>query len=671
MNYKIIMGMSAVLLSSGCFSDLEANKNDGSSNEVVNTQTNIQSETSENNELSTSTESQNQTDTLTQSITQTQSDVMTHSDVETKTLTQTKTETQTQSDVETLTVTQTQSATQGQTEVGQTGELSITHTHQDDTYVFRANAFEFPDDANLEYVWSIVGSNITDEGRVFTHTFDFTLQDEFELLVSSMYEGVQYTAKVTVYASVCEQEYSAQIVINSMIDQQVVLEGKGLNCSDAVEISQYQWDFGDGNVLTTAESLVSHEYAQGGEYTVQFTYEFASTTKIIEIADQPLNVSCEQSHNYGQKQSTLLSSDEYNNAVLDLTGIDSKLAYDVNNVSFSLFTEQAKLIASLSETQNFENIVNCEFITQSACSQKYLNNVLPLIHRQSKPLTHTYDRLYDHDFHADFFEQYDFNMAMKYSLVSALSSPQFLFHSLLGETKQSIIEGIEVLQRVDFAQVLEVGSPIIQLDLDEQGIPLYQSYSNSSIDVEQSGEYALSVYLKGMPYGGLNPYLELNVNHQSVETIEVDWQTIVRLDLNVNLTAGSNVISIGNVTGQEGYNSSSLILDRMDISPWVSIPFNVRSNTAYFDLYDNNDFVLSNWEIATLLSFNYLGTVPDTELTELAITKALDDTAIVQQQIERLSQSDQSMTWEQMHNVEQIEIPLQNCMDQQSQGEMK
>jgi len=55
------------------------------------------------------------------------------------------------------------------------------------------------------------------------------------------------------------------------INQTIVFDASISSASQFFNISQYVWDFGDGNVTTTTNQTITHKYSQEGNYTVSLT----------------------------------------------------------------------------------------------------------------------------------------------------------------------------------------------------------------------------------------------------------------------------------------------------------------------------------------------------------------------------------------------------------------
>ena len=78
--------------------------------------------------------------------------------------------------------------------------------------------------------------------------------------------------------------YSPQ---NPVVNEAITFDGSASTDPDG-EIVSYEWDFGDGNVTSTLDPVITHAYAEAGNYTVILTVTdddgaTNSTTKIITI----------------------------------------------------------------------------------------------------------------------------------------------------------------------------------------------------------------------------------------------------------------------------------------------------------------------------------------------------------------------------------------------------
>ncbi|BCE03746.1 DUF1592 domain-containing protein [Marinicellulosiphila megalodicopiae] len=469
----------------------------------------------------------------------------------------------------------------------------------------------------------------------------------------------------------CEQALSVNIDVIAQNNQDLQLQGNIVGCPGVSITGQYNWQFGDGVEISSNQAIVNHHYDVAGSYEVELRYADAYTVNVVNVQPDPIDAKCNDVNNYGEKTLKLLTSEQYNNSIIDLTDISLDAQYDINNVEFLIFLEFAQQIAQESMQKNFENILDCNLLSEKECVDKYFFNVLPVIYRQINPELSKSNWSYNIKFHSDLFEELDFSKAMKSSLITAFSSPQFLFHTTLGESKISLLKKIDAFNLLNKENEKIINRRIEYSFNDEQsdqyipffGLPLFENVVISHIALPIEGDYILSLYVRANTEALENdiPYIQVLINDMEPHTTQINSSETLRLDFNVHLKASNNSIILNRKMFESQTNNGAIFLDRLEISKNESTSLFVRNDSSLFDQYSNNDFILSNWEIASLLSFNYLGSVPDKELERLAITNKLDDSKIVERQITRLLNSERSILWGETHNIESITFPSLSC----------
>ncbi|MCJ8312849.1 MAG: PKD domain-containing protein [Pseudomonadales bacterium] len=633
------------------------------------TQTDSMTVTDTASDTITQTDTMTATDTVSDTITQT--DTITVTNTASETITQTNTNTSTDTMSETRTNTQTN--TEVHVSVFEAGYVTISQVKIDNNYTFTAHDFGFGQDTQLIYSWDFTDGSAYAEGYEVSHQFDFTDYESYEVMLTVSSGEDQLFVGSGVTSEVCSAGNTATIKVRSKNLQTVELEGFGSNCYDLIAIDEYSWDFGDGHTVVSNEPRITYHFDAAGTYDVLFSYEQISVQKTIIVEADPAVSSCPYEQNYGPRSSVLLTADQYNQSVFDLTGVTMDVDYDINNVDYNLFLDWAHVIAKESQGKFFNNIISCEFLFDEFCAQKYLEKVLPVFYRQSLSGLAQSDREYDIEYHKALFEENTYNDAMVLSLASIFSSPQFLFNSALGEPKENILEKIEMQnsqeivtgftnREIVFEQEFTSG-----IDDEFYSIGLDESMDLSTTVSESEGEYVLSVYINYVVYSNVSserftPKFSVQLNGAPLPTMQSVWHNVRRLDIPETLDElTKDFVVKNNQYGIPLFNEYFFRIHKVELAKIIPAPIVLRENNGQWDDFEDGDYILSNWEVASLLSFNYLGSVPDQELVELAIEKQLDDPIIVGQQIDRLLASDQSLEWAQLHNINTVNISTTSC----------
>jgi PKD repeat protein len=160
-----------------------------------------------------------------------------------------------------------------------------------ETIVFNASQSYDPDGTIVNYLWDF-GDGTNTTGEVVNHSYDDDGNYTITLTVTDDDGATNSTSSLI---TVLNRPPFADFVYSP--ESPIVGETVTFNASSSYDvdgsIANYTWDFGDGNVTTTTNPIITHAYSSYGNYTVTLTVtdndkDTASTTKSIIVKNPPI-----------------------------------------------------------------------------------------------------------------------------------------------------------------------------------------------------------------------------------------------------------------------------------------------------------------------------------------------------------------------------------------------
>jgi hypothetical protein len=364
---------------------------------------------------------------------------------------------------------------------------------------------------------------------------------------------------------------------------------------------------------------------------------------------------CNGGTSYGPRELKLLTRLEYQNSIQDLVGIDFNVANSVPydsliegyyNNSFTPVTEThadaylsvAQKVAAWSAERNFQGVVDCGFdangnasLSYQACQELFLNDFGTRVFR--RPLTaaelSAYQTLLDESVTGG-----DIKVGLELGMTALLNSPRFLYRSEVGTSVQASASGAAAaagkvtVSGADF-QIKSTGGA------DGSG---WNIWNNGYIqnDFTLSNDVLLQISMKGDPAQGVWPEMELVIDGDVVATTTVDSSSYKTYEFGFIDYEGTHEVQIRftndhyalNGEDRNLYVQSASVTDNQTM-PSVEV-------VADLSAVDSDAYVLSDYEMASFLSYTLTGSTPDVELIEAARNGELATEDQLRQQAARL-----------------------------------
>ena len=342
----------------------------------------------------------------------------------------------------------------------------------------------------------------------------------------------------------------------------------------------------------------------------------------------PEKVSCDTTKpiNYSPRALKLLTVDEYQNTIEDLLGFDEdirdRLVFDSerggfpNNIATNIDLGRADKYWELADyvatwVMDSGNPFDCS----AGCAGEFIDSLLPRLFR--RPITQAERAQYE-----ELFATGD----AKIAFVAALTSPQFLYRSELGQKVSDVLSTEpESYYRPD------PDTQVVVTHGTGDGFLDIGYYTGVETNYSWTGNDIVSFQVKASMQNGNFPTLSMRINNVEYKyTPTSDRAQTVRFqvegatpstDTKLNMNAQPNTF-IGPVTlgGSVLYTPS-------------------RGDEEKMRLADADAYVLDPFEYASLLSYTLTGSAPDTELWNAAMNDGLHYEDQIRAQVERLIDS--------------------------------
>jgi hypothetical protein len=360
----------------------------------------------------------------------------------------------------------------------------------------------------------------------------------------------------------------------------------------------------------------------------------------------------------------LLTRIEYQNSIEDLVGIDFNVSdaipFDalidgyfnnaftpMNESHADAYLKIAEDVAAWSAARNFQNVVDCGFdsngnasLSYQECESRFLNDFATRVFR--RPLTttelSTYQALFD-----DALTDGDIKAGLELGMTALLTSPHFLYRSEVGRSVQDLLKdgngttpgGNQVtVNGADF-QIKSTGT-----SADGSGWNIYsEGYIQNSFSL--ADDALLQVSMKGDAAQGVWPNMELAIDGTVVATRTVNSSAYQVYQFNIAGYGGTHQVQIRftndyymNGEDRNLYVQSATVSGTQSESDFAS--------DIDLSKLDSDAFVLSDYEMASFLSYSFTGSTPDETLLTAAGNGELATQAQLRQQIQRLLGTDRA-----------------------------
>ena len=167
-----------------------------------------------------------------------------------------------------------------------------TYPETHEVVTFNATQSYDPDGYIVQYTWDFGDGNITSiSDPIVTHTYE--IYGEFNVTLTIMDDdGLTDQATATLYVS---QRPVASFTFSPSdpLVHEVVTFNASASTPDGGVLVSYTWDFGDGNITSTSDPIVTHAYSTYGTYTVTLNVtdsegKWDATSKTIVVEAVPI-----------------------------------------------------------------------------------------------------------------------------------------------------------------------------------------------------------------------------------------------------------------------------------------------------------------------------------------------------------------------------------------------
>ena len=365
----------------------------------------------------------------------------------------------------------------------------------------------------------------------------------------------------------------------------------------------------------------------------QCAADITAYLKSLNGGEPDVEVACDTTKplGYSPRALRLLTLDEYQNSIEDLLGITtdyrSKIVIDSerggfpNNSATPVDDSRAGKYWSVAESIANEAIENGQpFACTGGCSDKFVEELLPRLFR--RPITEAERLQYFEIFGSSAPEE-----GLQLAIIAALTSPQFLYRSELGQQVSEILSTEpQSYYRPDPSSQMQVaignqgddGFSRIQYYLDNNGAPRYTWTGNDIV----------SFQIRASQVNGSYPSIIMKTGNKEYP-VEVTSDRPQNIRINIKDAAPGD--------GYIGFQTSS---DQVYIS---TITFGAavlytpsRGDEDKMKLADPDSYVLDPFEYASVLSYTLTGSAPDDILWNAASNDGLHYEDQIRAQVERL-----------------------------------
>ena len=366
---------------------------------------------------------------------------------------------------------------------------------------------------------------------------------------------------------------------------------------------------------------------------------------------------------YGPRELKLLTREEYQNTMEDLVGIDFDVAENLpfDNVIEGYFNNAyapatdnhgdaylaiAEKVSQWSAEHKFQGVVDCGFdnsgntgMSNDECMNLFFKDFGTRAFR--RPLT-----VAEREAYADLFKNNliggDIKVGLKLAMTAMLTSPQFLYRSEVGTSVEELKNASNsttsngdtvTLKGSEFATKSTGGEQEGAWNIWSEG------YIENSFDLADTALFQIS--MKGSVAQNGWPIMELVIDGSVVATQTVDSSSYKLYEFSVEGHGGTHKVQIRftNDLSQNG-EDRNLYVESLAVSGTQAVA-NI-ADTIDLSKLDSDAYVLSDYEVASFLSYTLTGSMPDETLFNAAKNGELASKDQQRAQIARLLGTDRA-----------------------------
>jgi mono/diheme cytochrome c family protein len=369
--------------------------------------------------------------------------------------------------------------------------------------------------------------------------------------------------------------------------------------------------------------------------------------------------SCEATEfNYGRRQMRLLTQREYESTIYDLLGYtvvakasgvpNDTLVEGFSNQTLTAVTQDymdafiaiSEKAAEYTEAEGFTAVADCTGLSNTECANEFVNDFAPKAYRRA--LTEA-EKTRFREFFAPSYSEGKNTEGLKLALNAALSSPYFLYRSEMGEQvatmRDRISNGDKSYEPGDIGYTITaatMGAVESDFKLFNAGSNNWGSYLESASAYRYTGVDLLLITAKATKAGEVFPTMDIKVG---------DWTTSFSLDSESEKTY-SVVVQGMDAPATDAHGAyvqflfsgqGSFEIKQVDFAPAVEV-----DQPAPPAGLEDEAYILTQYELASFLSYTYTGSMPDELLFEAARNNELLTELQIETQITRLLGTDKA-----------------------------
>ena len=383
---------------------------------------------------------------------------------------------------------------------------------------------------------------------------------------------------------------------------------------------------------------------------------------------------------YSERALKLLTANEYANSVQDLfpeQQVPVEFLANLNDETYGWLPNHVDAVVASARARQFmsnaEKIANWAVVENdflgactnaTSCADNFINGFA--YHAFRRPLK-TGPSAEENEvalFRELFADAPTPKLGLRWAVVTALTSPNFLYRSELGIPVAEALEngwdtGGDVVGDLNDYEAAAAGVTVNGTDFSNKsgGVgetspdsnTTFKMYTNGTLtqSFNFSGLSILTINVRGNDYNNVWPMMEVSVNDilMSVETVDSADYTSYRYLVGGVTGNADVVIAFNNDQSQSGATGApgtdvDLHVAFANVAPAQLKGGGMAEETrSSLELADPNAYVLDPYEFASVLSYTYTGSIPDAELLAAAASGALNSPAGVTEQVSRLLDS--------------------------------
>ncbi len=357
---------------------------------------------------------------------------------------------------------------------------------------------------------------------------------------------------------------------------------------------------------------------------------------------------------YGPRSLKLLTREEYQNTLEDLVGIDfdvsESIPFDavIEGYSNNAFTpvgethadaylSVAEKVAEWSKANNYKGVVDCSNLSYDACENRFLNDFATRVFR--RPLSAAERTNYASVFATNLTGS-DINEGLRLGMTALLSAPQFLYRFEVG----TLVSKLQSTSTSDGNEVSVNGADFQTKSTGGADGTGWNIWANGYIQqtLTLSNEALFDISMKGDAAANVWPQMQLIIDGSVVASTTVSTNSYQSYTFDVSGYEGSHNVQIKFTNDlYENGEDRNLYVGSLTLS---GVAATSLVDSVDLSTLDSDAYVLSDYEMASFLSYTITGSTPDETLLSAAKNGELATSDQLRAQVARLLATDRAKT---------------------------